>query len=277
MQEQVSFQSDRITLRGIRHVPNGSAGNGVGVVFLHGWSGCRLGPHRMFVKTARRLAQQGYDCLRFDFGGRGESDDGHVAASIKSMTADARAAKSFLVSRGGIKKIIFLGICSGGKVAIAAAVEDADDDGLVLWSAEAMGDLRSRSTGRRKSLHIMRDYLKKLPHAATWRKILSGRVNTKLVGKALLQGEAPSEEERIEEAAILKRFQSYAGNILFVYGSNDPDTRLAAEAYQAFAAREQITNEFHEIEGANHSFYGLHWEREVMDTTEEWLAGQCEQ
>jgi hypothetical protein len=231
----------------------------------------------MFVKTARRLAKQGYNCLRFDFGGRGESDLVPGGATIKTMISDVASAKGFLTTQGGMQKTVLLGICSGGKVAIAAAADNSDVDGLVLWSAEALGDLRSRSTDRYKSLYNLKQYSKKLLSWKTWRKLLSGGVNTQLVGKALLQHEAPSEEERKEETEILKRFESYQGKMLFVYGSNDPDTRLAAEAYGTFAARAQMRKEFHEIEGANHSFYGLHWEREVMDITEEWLERNFEQ
>ena len=277
MQEPVDFKNGSVTLRGVLHSAGDARQNGVGVIFLHGWSGCRLGPHRMFVKTARRLAERGYDCLRFDFGGRGESDAGSRDATIKSMIADTKSAQRFLTERRAVQKTVLLGICSGGKVAIGAAADEPGVDGLVLWSAEAMGDLRSPSTDRRKSLHNLKQYWRKLMCRQTWQKILSRQINTRLVGKALLQHEAPSKEERIEETAVLNRFHSYQGRILFVYGSNDPDTRLAAEAYRSFAVESQIDNEFHEIEGANHSFYGLHWELEVMDITEEWLAGHFAQ
>ena len=65
MERPVVFWSQE-RLVGVLHEPEGAA-RGAGVVFLHGWAGYRGGPHRMFLETARRLAEAGYHALRFDF------------------------------------------------------------------------------------------------------------------------------------------------------------------------------------------------------------------
>ena len=268
----VSFDSQAATVRAVLHRADSAAAAGKpAIVFLHGWSGGRLGPHRMFVKMARRLAAAGFTCLRPDFRGRGDSDGSTPGATIQSMIADARCGIDFLERHVSQQPVILLGICSGGKVAIGAAVGDARVVGLVLWSGEALGSLRNRATNARKSVFAFKEYLGKLGSAESWRKLLSGKVHVRLVGKALFRHETRGESEAQQEEAMLRRFRSFPGRVLFIYGGNDPDTRLAAENYQRFCASNHVMSEFHEIPDANHSFYALAWEREVMTLTEHWL------
>ena len=269
MEKPVSFNNGGEALRGVLHAPEPA--NGVGVVFLHGWGGNRHGPHRMFVTTARQLAARGCHCLRFDFRGRGESDGRIDNATIRAMIADARCAVDFLLSQTPVRAVILLGICSAGKVAIGEASEDPRITGLALWSAEAMGYLRGGDAKTQKSLYALGLYLRKLANPATWLKIVTGRVNTRMVRKAVLVDEAPDQAEARDESAMLDRFKAYKGRILFIYGGNDPETRIAAGKYTGFTARHGIPNEFHEIAGANHSFYSLEWERQVVELTLAWF------
>jgi hypothetical protein len=56
--------------------------------------------------------------------------------------------------------------------------------------------------------------------------------------------------------------------MLLVYGTADPTTEEALAWYREQAKQ---TPDVQLIEGANHSYYGVGWEREVIDTTREWL------
>jgi acetyl esterase/lipase len=138
-----------------------------------------------------------------------------------------------------------------------------------------MGGLQVAAVNRRKSLYALRQYGRKLLQPATWRKILSFKVNTKMVSKALLDHETASAAERKAESVVLARFRrDFRGRILFIHGSNDPETKGAAVNYARFCVEAGIPAEQHEIAGANHSYYSLAWEREVMDLTERWLIEQ---
>ena len=266
----VTFPCDGRLLRGILGMPEGAAPR-AGIVFLHGWSGCRLGPHRMFVSLSRRLVAAGFACLRFDVAGRGESDGQAGAATIETMTHDACAAAEWMKTRHGTDRVVLLGICSGAKVAIATAEALPGIRHLVLWSAEAMGDLRNAATRARRSLGALKAYARKLVSPRTWRKLLSGRVNVGLVGKAIAQTETPDLNERAAESRVLHGFRRFPGEILFLYGSRDPDTSSAAQRYLEFCRRWGVANTMHEIPDANHSFYGLEWEQRVFDLTAAWL------
>jgi pimeloyl-ACP methyl ester carboxylesterase len=270
-EKPVDFLNGPQALRGTLHLPDSEGDKRVGIIFLHGWSGSRIGPHSMFVHAARNMSRLGYTCLRFDFRGRGDSDGETATASIASMIEDAGTATEHLLRLAALDSIIHLGICSGGKIAIGAAAADPRIGGLVLWSAEALGPLRSKTEAQRKSFHAARQYASKLLRAETWRKLLAGQVRTDMVRKALVNQEAPDDEEIRNEAVILDNFRTYDGSIHFVYGTHDPDTRNAADKYLSFCRRNDIPAEFHAIEGANHSFYSLAWEAEVLELTESWL------
>ena len=273
MEEPVIFSNGDQQLRGVLHAPDdGCARADTGIVFLHGWSGSRLGPHRMFVKTARELTDLGCTCLRFDFRGRGESDGETIRATIQTMIDDTACAVNFLCRKRPVEKLLLLGICSGGKVAIGAAAADPRVNGLALWSAEPLGELKDPDINTRKSVSAVRKYAAKAMRFDTWRRLLSGRVNVGLVKKAVLQHESSDKEELVRESALLKRFRRYRGRVCFVYGTNDPTTTSAAENYAGFCRRCGIENEFHRIDGANHSFYSLQWERQVMDLTRDWVT-----
>jgi exosortase A-associated hydrolase 2 len=261
-------------LRGLLHTPD-AAGNGLGILFLHGWSGCKLGPHRMFVNAARQFAANGCHCLRIDFRGRGDSDGLPRAADIVSMTEDAAAAFAHLSSIAAVRAVAVLGICSGGKVAVSLAAREPRVKHLALWSAEALAPLRATTIARRKTLLALKQYAYKACRPATWRKLLTGRVNTALVRKAVLEHEQPDAREQRAEAATLKRLATYRGDVVLVYGGNDPETVASAQGYRTFFDKYGVPWQAHTIDGANHSFYARAWERAVIDLTWQWLDSRA--
>ena len=264
---QVSFNSGSSKLYGVLHSADARGDSARAVIFLSGWSGSRLGPHRMFVKTARQLCSAGLNCLRFDFAGRGDSEGGTSNASIASMTDDAIAAMDYIEKNHGISKFTLLGICSGGKVAVSAAAKDPRVERLVLWSAEPMGTLRDGVRRSRKTLSVVGEYIAKLMNPRTWKRIVTGQVNTRMVRKAVANCEQATPEERKAEDVILKQFTSYRGNVNLIYGTNDPETCMASKAYETLCHDSKIPHDSHRIEGANHSFYSLEWEKQVIDLT----------
>ncbi len=68
----VVFQNLNQQLVGMIHEPEGG-GKKPGIVFCHGFAGNRLGPHQLFIKTALKLAKEGFYVFRFDFRGSGDS------------------------------------------------------------------------------------------------------------------------------------------------------------------------------------------------------------
>lgn len=259
-------------VRAILHPPCSPRKPSHAIIFCHGWTGNRLGPHRMFVKAARRLSRQGALCMRIDFTGRGNSDGATGTGSIQQMISNTKAAINFIQKKYPDVPLYLLGICSGGKVAIGAACDEPRIRGLVLWSGEALGHLRHAATNRRKTMFALNEYFKKLKSPQTWKKIVSGRINVNGVKKTLTKHETRTAQEAAQEEKILTRFRFYNGAVLLIYGTHDPDTKMAGTNYQSYLKKNGITHEYHAVENANHSFYSLETESRVLDLSAKWFA-----
>ena len=244
-----------------------------GALFLHGWSGDRTGPHRLFTRFARQLAQRGTLCLRPDFFGRGLSGGAAAETSIARMAEDAQAALDALRRRlppGA--PVVVIAICSGCKVAVTLASKNPDVAKLLLWSAESMGGLRSSATGARKTVNMLVTYARKLTRPETWKKILSGKVQAGLVTHALVKQETRSAAEAAWENSVLERFRAYRNPVRFVFGGSDPDAPGSSRAYARYCRRNGIPHAAHTIAHAGHSYYGEAWTRELFDVSHAFLA-----
>lgn len=93
----------------------------------------RVGPHRLHVVLARRIAATGIPGLRIDLGGIGDSTATSAAASFRdSAVADTRTAMTGLTDLLGIRRFVLFGICSGADNAIATALVDDRVAGIIL-------------------------------------------------------------------------------------------------------------------------------------------------
>jgi dienelactone hydrolase len=93
----------------------------------------RVGPHRLHVRLARRLAEAGHLAIRMDLSGIGDSGPLPEQLSFRaSSVADIRTAADHLTTGMTAAAIIVFGICSGADNALAAAEADPRITGLVL-------------------------------------------------------------------------------------------------------------------------------------------------
>ncbi len=236
-----------------------------GALFLHGWSGDRTGPHRLFTQCARLLARKSFLCLRPDFIGRGLSGGESGDASIALMTENAQTALDALRRRmPSGAPVAVIGICSGCKVAVTLAARNLDIARLLLWSPESMGSLRSPATGPRQTLAALRSYMLKLLRPETWRKLAAGKVQGGMVAKALVKQEKRSAAEAFQEDAALKLFRGFRNPVCFVFGGSDPDAPGSNAAYARYCRAHGIPHETHLIAHAGHSFYSERWTRELF-------------
>jgi pimeloyl-ACP methyl ester carboxylesterase len=273
MERHLRFQNQGQTLLGVLSTPDpGSPRRNAALVFLHGWAGYRIGPHQMFTKLARRGCALGFPSLTFDFRGRGDSEGEAAAASIATMVGDAQAAAAVL-RETGVERLALIGVCSGGEVALGAGALIPQADAMVLWSVPQVAADRSHAD-RAKRLSIFRTYAAKLFRRETWAKLVSGGLNFTMIGRALRGGGKGAGEESAPEDREIdfrRRFLEFRGDILFLYGRNDPTTPDCVAHYEALSRQAGRRFVCHVIEGANHSFYSLAWEQEVFEQSLEWL------
>jgi pimeloyl-ACP methyl ester carboxylesterase len=126
----------------------------------------RVGPHRLNVKLARRLAARGMASLRFDLSGLGDSARPGAENSFeKQAVLDIQAAMDALSRASGASRFALLGFCSGARHSYEAAAADARVAGIVLYDGQAFATTKSR---------LMRMRLMLQRHG--WAKTVGGRL-----------------------------------------------------------------------------------------------------
>jgi alpha-beta hydrolase superfamily lysophospholipase len=151
----------------------------------------RVGPGRLYVALARRLARLGTPAIRFDLSGIGDSlpADGITENTLYAQGAreDVRAAMDCLARSTGVTRFVLVGVCSGGYAAYVAAVADPRVKTLVAinvptfrWNegapVEAVVARSVRSNGY---------YWRGLLRSRVWRRLLRGQVNAGAIVRSL--------------------------------------------------------------------------------------------
>ncbi|GAI17153.1 unnamed protein product, partial [marine sediment metagenome] len=146
-------------------------------------------------------------------------------------------------------------------------------DHLALWSPPSPREqCPTTDTGRRR-LFLLKTYAAKLLDRVTWHKIMTLQIRPKTIGKVLL-GEGPQgPDDARTEVMCLNRLRQFRGQVLFIYGTNEPDTKPSMAAYRSLCQEVNLPNQFHLVEGSDHSFYSAPWEEEAIATTIDWLEG----
>jgi hypothetical protein len=150
-----------------------------------------VGPNRMYVTLARRLATLGQSSFRFDVGGLGDSAvaPGQSEARLysKDSIEDVRQAMSFLAETRDVKHFVLMGLCSGAYLAFHAAVEDSRVTGQVLLNPQTFewedGDTLELST--RRGFQGTRYYARSLLQWDVWARTLRGEVDLRGIAGAL--------------------------------------------------------------------------------------------
>jgi hypothetical protein len=116
-----------------------------GLILLNAGVLHRVGPHRLHVILARRLAGAGIAGLRLDLGGIGDSAASPEAMSFRdSAVADTRTAMTSMTDMLGIPRFVLFGICAGADNAIATALADDRVAGIILVDPPTYPTRRSR-------------------------------------------------------------------------------------------------------------------------------------
>lgn len=85
----------------------------------------RVGPRRIWVELARKLAEAGFRTLRFDLSGFGDSAPRAGGGTEEERALlDVQDAMDWIGRRFGIDRFVVVGFCSGTDVAHAVACKD---------------------------------------------------------------------------------------------------------------------------------------------------------
>jgi exosortase A-associated hydrolase 1 len=165
----VSFSLADEELVGILHRPPVPPAP-IGVLIAVGGPQYRVGSHRQFVLSARRLASAGFPVLRFDYRGMGDSEG--PARTFETVDEDIRAAvDAFFACMPKLHSVVVYGLCDAASAALLYCMRDERIAGLILlnpWVRSASGQARAQ---------IRHYYARRLLDREFWAKLSSGRIN----------------------------------------------------------------------------------------------------
>jgi dienelactone hydrolase len=127
------------TLLGVVTRPSGHTSNSLACLMFNFGVTHRVGPRRIQVKMARRLAEEGFATLRFDLSGLGDSQSAEASSLSfeEQATHDLRAAIDEVEKRLGIRQVVIFGLCSGAAHGLRIALDDPRTVGLLSFDGYA--------------------------------------------------------------------------------------------------------------------------------------------
>jgi pimeloyl-ACP methyl ester carboxylesterase len=126
-------------LLGLHHPASGARPRRVGVAFLYPFGDEYLRAHRPLRQLADRLASCGFDVLRFDYFGCGDSAGDDEQGLLRRWLQDAEAAVEELEALSGSARVALIGVRLGASLAVELAARRPGVDQLVLWDPVADG------------------------------------------------------------------------------------------------------------------------------------------
>ncbi len=116
----------------VRHSSRLSGGRARGAICCYPLGQEYIRSHRALEQLCNRLAQVGFDALRFDYSGTGDSAGDADAGNVPCWTADVEAALGYGRSEG-MGALSLVGLRLGASLAALAGSRRDDVESLVLW------------------------------------------------------------------------------------------------------------------------------------------------
>lgn len=262
------------------------AGQRPAVILLNAGVLHRVGPNRLHVRLARKLADAGFLVLRFDYSGTGDSRprDNNLPF-VRSALAETRQAMDLLASTRGADRFLLAGLCSGADNALLAAGEDPRVVGAALlepYTVPGPG-------------FLLYQYRRKLLNPLAWLRLLRGR--SEILGLLVPRrkpkaaptpapapvADAPREERRVD--ALVPSREEFVGQVrrllergvrlCLVYSSEGPAyfnylSLLRRELRRAFRSGQA---RLHVGRNTDHAFTPLAAQDFLLETVGNWAAG----
>lgn len=237
------------------------------VITVGGWGAGRMGPNNMLADLCRLATENGCASLDFDLSGRGDAEGDPALVTVDDMMDDTIRACRLMKGRGAAA-IVLVGLCSGGNVALGSAACGAPVDAVVAISTLPYIPIADKSAARAKTAGHLRGYFLKLFRAETYSKLFRGAVSFKgvwrtLTGKGAGAGKASDRSLKDTRRDILGLLPGFKGPVVHIYGSADPESAPSRKYFEEHYLRVGRKVAFHELQGANHNFYGLTWRADI--------------
>lgn len=244
-----------------------------GVLFLNSGILHHTGASRLYVKAARRLAEEGFTSLRFDFSGVGDSEARKDTLPFaKAAVVEGREAMDFLQEGRGIKRFILMGLCSGADMAYHIGLADERVVGMAKIDAWAY---------RTKSWYV-RHYGPKVLSLKQWTHSIKVRVEEKVSGGEGEEDRSVYESPeyrrvfppREEVAEGLKTLMGRGVRLYYYFTGDQPEHinhgDQYAESFPEVDFGNRLTVDYDPT--SNHTVTGLKHQVEVTEAMRNWAV-----
>ena len=237
----------------------------------------RVGPNRLHVQLARRLAREGFVTLRFDLSGIGDSERRWDRVVQDVVRQDVDDALAYLQGIVGAKSFVLIGLCSGANISLRFARLHGRVVGAVL-----LDPYSHRTPG-----FYARHYARRLFRWKSWRNALSGRGTEWPSLRELMGGEEapaspagglvapPTRIPRPEMEETIDELADRGVQLLHVYTGEHQGYNYANQFWDVFPrlkGRPGIRVEF--LASADHTFRRSADRRRLINLIADWLVTQ---
>jgi exosortase A-associated hydrolase 1/exosortase A-associated hydrolase 2 len=283
VEQALGFRCGDELMWGVLSRPAAAAESASAVVIAVGGPQYRVGSHRQFVLLARRLAEEGYPSLRFDYRGMGDSEGG--PRGFEDIEPDMRAAIEALRRASGEREVVVWGLCDAASAAMMHASLHPGVAGIVAVNPWA------RSAASLAAVHVRHYYLARALQRDFWANLALGRLD---VGAALVGllgnirrtlGYRWSARSRSGDGSYQSKMArgvaAFRGRVLLVVAGNDLTAKEFLQHAEVAPAWRGVL-ESHKVSRidlpqADHTFSSRVWRRRVEDATIAWLRGNDRQ
>jgi pimeloyl-ACP methyl ester carboxylesterase len=241
----------------------------------------RVGPNRTFVDLSRQLSQQGFNVLRFDFSGIGDSDprEDHLPFE-KSAPQEVCLAMDHLAQEGMAAEFVLIGLCSGAAIAFQVASLDQRVIGAVIINAPAPNTpagekMRASSFYWRKALFNQKSWSRIILGKSSYREVWSAivtQVQLMFFFKAAVQSEP--EEIGASLKAAFQTFRGRATRLLFISSGDEVGVdyirRIAGCEHESMRKSGLLSIEI--LSATDHLFTPIEAQKRLSDRINQWMT-----
>jgi len=249
---------------------------GIAVLLLNAGVVHRIGPHRMSVKIARHLAQQGYTAMRFDTSGVGDSRaPSDAAIYARQALLDIRAVMDYLERERGLKRFALFGICSGANRSYETAATDGRVAGVFMFDGYVYPTFRNSLINY--ALRARRMTLGRLPAAIARHTRLAASWLSSALGRQEMAGAAPAQASRPtreEYADTMQKMADRGVQVSMMFsGSVFHEYSYAGQLRDAFGKHGFIDRiACHHAPETDHLVSSLMAQRRLIELVDDWIA-----
>lgn len=307
--QAVSFDNaEGLKLFGTLHLPARPNKALPGVILLSPGVKMRVGPGRLYIPLTELLNELGYEVLRFDFHGLGDSEgelqesmlaDVYNHIEVGRYVDDTLSAIAWMKQHRGCQRFMLGGLCGGAITGLLAAQRDPSVDTLLSLGMTVTLASNAATPAKyltRAQLDSRRQgYYRRLLEPKSWWRLLTFQSEYGVIWRSFKRlfikdkpaaAAAPPPVEQRGNAnplfpAAYFAFLQRGGRALMLFSEKD---RLQSEYEEKFVAfhQQQLQAfqgqiEQHVIPDANHVLSFPEWRDAMLAHSRPWLQAQAAQ